>query len=264
VSGTDYVVEPLAVGWFCRNEECAVFNGDLKEFLLTCRTCGSPRPKKNEPLKDRGPWSHTRNGRSFYVLDPRVEDVCLDDVAHSLAYMNRWAGNVGTYSVAEHLVRASFACSPSDDQLAAYVGGNGEWGRWALRVFKLASCCHDAHEPYVTDLPRPMKLALRALERANRSSYDVIEERVQAVVCEALGTTMTLVHSAPVLHSDEVMLLTEHRDLMVGVGPGNTHVTPLVLDADVQPLDEKIVPWAPEVAKAKWIARYHELGGKLR
>lgn len=41
----EYVVEPLTEGWFCRNPTCGVFNGDAKEFFLSCRTCGSDRPK---------------------------------------------------------------------------------------------------------------------------------------------------------------------------------------------------------------------------
>lgn len=43
VSG--YVVEPLALGWYCPNADCGVFNGDEKVFLLKCRTCETGRPK---------------------------------------------------------------------------------------------------------------------------------------------------------------------------------------------------------------------------
>jgi hypothetical protein len=42
----DYIVEAMALGWFCRNPDCRVFNGDEKQFLLVCRCCGSPRPKR--------------------------------------------------------------------------------------------------------------------------------------------------------------------------------------------------------------------------
>ena len=38
-----YVVEPLALGWFC--VACGVFNGDAKEFLTRCRSCGAGRPE---------------------------------------------------------------------------------------------------------------------------------------------------------------------------------------------------------------------------
>jgi hypothetical protein len=39
-----YRVEPLAVGWFCPDPACGVFNGDAKVFLTACRACGSERP----------------------------------------------------------------------------------------------------------------------------------------------------------------------------------------------------------------------------
>lgn len=46
----EYVVEPLAEGWFCRNPVCGIFNGDAKEFLRTCRMCGSERPRNSTVL----------------------------------------------------------------------------------------------------------------------------------------------------------------------------------------------------------------------
>ena len=43
----DYVVEVLATGWYCRETSCAVWNGDMKVFLLECRACGAPRPRRS-------------------------------------------------------------------------------------------------------------------------------------------------------------------------------------------------------------------------
>jgi hypothetical protein len=48
----EYVRETgLVPGWLCHSTVCSggtpggVFNGDAKEFRLTCRCCGSPRPR---------------------------------------------------------------------------------------------------------------------------------------------------------------------------------------------------------------------------
>lgn len=41
----EYVTEALAWGFFCRR--CGAFTGDAKEFHVTCRCCGAPRPKHN-------------------------------------------------------------------------------------------------------------------------------------------------------------------------------------------------------------------------
>lgn len=53
----EYVVEPLATGFFCRNTACGAFNGDAKEFRLTCRACETPRPKMDllPPFTTRQP-----------------------------------------------------------------------------------------------------------------------------------------------------------------------------------------------------------------
>ena len=43
-----FVEEALGVGWYCRNLECQLFNGDGKERLLRCRGCGHERPRRGE------------------------------------------------------------------------------------------------------------------------------------------------------------------------------------------------------------------------
>ena len=39
----ELVVQALAAGWWCA---CGGFNGDAKEFRMTCRACDAPRPKR--------------------------------------------------------------------------------------------------------------------------------------------------------------------------------------------------------------------------
>lgn len=39
-----YIVEPLALGFFCR--ACSVWNGDQKEVRTTCRACETERPRQ--------------------------------------------------------------------------------------------------------------------------------------------------------------------------------------------------------------------------
>ena len=51
MSQEGYVVEPLALGWYCPNADCGVFNGDEKVFLLKCRTCETDKPKRNLPME---------------------------------------------------------------------------------------------------------------------------------------------------------------------------------------------------------------------
>lgn len=50
----------------------------------------------------------TFTGRRFWPLDPRIEDIDIQDIAHSLSLVCRWTGHTYCfYSVAEHSLRVS-------------------------------------------------------------------------------------------------------------------------------------------------------------
>jgi uncharacterized protein len=46
------------------------------------------------PPPNRGPWFQTFTGRAFFPLNPRPEDVVLEDIAHHLANICRFGGAV--------------------------------------------------------------------------------------------------------------------------------------------------------------------------
>src|ERR1051326_3663293 len=105
-----------------------------------------------------GDWMRTYTGVRFYPSDPRPDEIFIQDIAHSLSNMCRFAGHVKEfYSVAEHSVRVSLACHP-DDAL------------WGL--------LHDASEAYVVDMPRPIKRA------PFMHGYRLLEAKVSLAVCE--------------------------------------------------------------------------------
>src|SRR5690348_18006267 len=80
---------------------------------------------------------HTFTGRTFCPLDPKPEDIDIQDIAHALSCQCRFTGHSRKfYSVAEHCVRVSLLVSP-DLQLAALL--------------------HDASEAYLSDVARPIK-----------------------------------------------------------------------------------------------------------
>lgn len=68
--------------------------------------------------KDRGPYITTYTGR-FYFNDPRPDDFCIEDIAHSLAMTRRYSGHGRKeYTTAEHSVhiyRWLVACAASPD-----------------------------------------------------------------------------------------------------------------------------------------------------
>lgn len=183
------------------------------------------------------------SGTYFDYENPEVAQLTIEDVAHSLAYANRFAGQCRDpktgkrlfYSVAEHCVRMSHIVPPE----LAY-----------------AALLHEAGEATCGDVPGPLKRLLRdhAKTENNYLSYNDIEKRCQAVAMVRFGVGN---YDADRLKRfDLIMLATERRDLMRWDGmpwPG--------LEG-IEPHGGAIVPWPPQQAADEFVARYEELRPK--
>lgn len=105
----------------------------------------------------KGDWITTFTGKQFYPLDPRADDICIEDIAHHLAMKPRYGGACRKfYTVAEHCWHLSYM---SRDPLDALM--------------------HDASETYLQDLQRPIKPMVRG--------YAEIESSVMLVIAEKFG-----------------------------------------------------------------------------
>jgi len=154
-------------------------------------------------------------------MDPSVDEVRIEDIAHALSLQCRYAGHCTEfYSVAEHSVRASYIV-PQEDRL------------WALM--------HDASEAYLVDLPRPVK---RYSEIG--AHYKNAEERLMLVICAKFG--IDHVEPSSVKAADDIMLMTEKRDLMPN--------SPAKWRETSEPLAEIIRPWIPSVAEQRFLRRF--------
>jgi hypothetical protein len=91
------------------------------------------------------------------ILDP--DSICIEDIAHSLAYTPRFGGHLPLpYSVAQHSVHVMEQCSP-DLQLAALL--------------------HDASEAYIGDMPSPFKKLM--------PDYKKLEDNLMKVIAKKFG-----------------------------------------------------------------------------
>lgn len=175
------------------------------------------------------PFIETYTGSRFTPLQPRVEDVQLEDIAHALSHQCRFSGHTRLfYSVAEHSVRVSRAVQKA--------GGSQEEQLWGL--------LHDASEAYLVDVPKPLK------DSAFGELYREAEVRIMSVVCAAFQ----MVSEQPdlVTRADVWLLATEARDLMP-YRPENWG------ELRFQALEERIEPWSPQAAEQAFIRRYVEL-----
>jgi len=167
-------------------------------------------------------WIQTWSGIAFEPLNPRVEDVRVEDIAHSLSLICRFNGHCARhYSVAEHSLWAMCAEWAEanavahhyetwrlEDALEAFLN-ECEYGD-SSPVSALELLCHDRSEAYLCDLPRPLKQLKEA------AFYIDAEHTVDDVTRQALHLPNTIVaeHDALVKVVDLRMLITEKRDLM--------------------------------------------------
>ncbi len=111
-------------------------------------------------------WIETCTGIPFYPLDPRPEEISINDIAHALSLICRYNGHARYhYSVAQHSIYCSYL---------AMLRGHGP-------LVAMYALLHDAAEAYICDIPRPIKGEL--------TGYAQIEHDLQWKIFEAFGLT---------------------------------------------------------------------------
>ncbi len=170
-------------------------------------------------------WIQTASGGRFYPLDPKVEDVCIEDIAHALHLVCRFTGHVSKfYSVAQHSIIVASQV-PEADRL------------WGLM--------HDASEAYIADIASPLK---RTPEFAG---YREIEARIMRVICRRFG--MSEQEPASIREADLRVLATEKRDLMPRSETGTWGDLP-------EPFSHMVIrPWPDAVVKQTFLSHFNFL-----
>jgi hypothetical protein len=98
------------------------------------------------------------SGRWFDLLDPQNSEFTIEDIAHGLGNICRYAGQCRQfYSVAEHSLHVSFT----------------------VESYELEALLHDAAEAFLGDITRPLKQLL--------PDYKRIEKNVEAAIYERFG-----------------------------------------------------------------------------
>ena len=180
----------------------------------------------------------TFTGKSFDITQPSHKSVCLEDIAHHLAIINRYAGATRVpYSVAEHSVRMSYL----------------------TKGVPIINLLHDSAEAYLADIASPYKKGLGWIRDGQFISYKDAENDTLRVIGETLGIRNLFlnVKHKDIKIADRIMMATEVRDLM----PEGTANTPgfsyLIQDVDAD--NQRIKPWPWDLAEAEFIARFKEL-----
>ena len=137
----------------------------------------------------KGDWIQMQNGKPFWPLDPRIEEITIEDIAHSLSLQCRWNGHCREfYSVAQHCVLVAQEAQEIEPRAAL----------WGLM--------HDATETYLTDVPRPLKPLLQGYKEA--------EDALALSIIDKFNIPFDPAIDAAVHQADAVQLLLERNELL--------------------------------------------------
>lgn len=151
-------------------------------------------------------WIVTSSCTKFDLLDPKEDDILIEDICTSLSNLCRFTGHCKKhYSVAQHSVIGSL---------------------FVPKEFKLEFLLHDATEAYLGDVSSPLKKVL--------PEYKAIEKRLDRVIRRKFGLPE---EKSPVVEEmDQIMLATEARDIMPGCDFGYYATRAEPLKSRIRPL----------------------------
>lgn len=189
----------------------------------------------------KGHYMHTSNGKKYWPMDPRPEEVHIDVVAHHLATRCRYNGAVQHpvfrsrifYSVAEHSVLVS--------RYIEEVLGQPEYA--------LEGLLHDGSEAYNGDLIRPLKY-----DELFREPFKVVEERNERAGAERFG--LAYPYPKAVKLADEAVTNAEVAQIIVK-DPSEDWSSKLHDDSHMAPYQIEMMD--PFLAKQFFLLRYEEL-----
>jgi hypothetical protein len=178
------------------------------------------------------------SGRQIDPFAMTVDDILIEDVAHSLSNQCRWGGHcIEFYPVAQHSVHVAELILEVSTFMPAL---------WGL--------LHDASEAYLLDLIRPLK------RRPEFAYYRQLEAQVMAVICQKFG--LPLEEPSLVTAADNIMLAIEARDLMPALLAADLAPTLELLPPHSQWRKTSVRPMGPREAKKAFLDMFAILGGK--
>ncbi len=135
---------------------------------------------------------YTYSKIKFYPMDPKIEDIYIYDIAHSLSLMTRANGHCKYfYSVAQHSINCY------KEALA----------RNYSKKIQIACLLHDASEAYLSDIIRPVKNNLPDYLTAEKNLQDVIYRKF-------IKEDLTEYDLKKVKEVDDCLLYYEFMELM--------------------------------------------------
>lgn len=167
------------------------------------------------------------SGALFDFLDPKPEQIRIDDIARSLAYTYRWRGQTTHHiSVAQHSVLVS-----------RHVRNNG----FDYQI-QMQALLHDAAEAYTGDVPKPVKQHL--------PDFQAMELLIERAIFDRFNVSHPM---SPIVRiADSHVGRWEYRDLMPGTFYDDPIGNPPVMDV-----------WHPGAAMHQFLFLFWELSEEI-
>lgn len=166
------------------------------------------------------------SGVFFDYNNPDESDLGIEDIAHALAHVCRFAGHVSHfYSVAQHCVNTSFIVPPEH---------------------ALTALLHDTAEAFTNDLPTPLKTAVPA--------FKDLEVSIEASMSRRFGFEFPLPHAVRLA---DLQMLKAEKEALKPHASGEWEVL-----IGVHAPDDGLISlasWDPAIAKTIFLERYREL-----
>ncbi|MBS3652466.1 hypothetical protein KEU06_28165 [Pseudaminobacter sp. 19-2017] len=169
-----------------------------------------------------GPTITLASGHVFDFLDPHSSRFEIEDIAHGLAHVCRYAGQCRDfYSVAEHSILVSEV----------------------VEDYQFEALMHDAAEAFLGDVTRPLKQLLPDFKR--------IEADVEDAIFERFGLNRDF--KEVIKDADLRVLAAEQAQVMA---PGTAD---WAAEAGIVPAEIYVRYLTPREAKARFLERFREL-----
>lgn len=181
------------------------------------------------------PIIRTYTGKEVNPLDLHVEDICIEDIAHSLSLINRFNGHtIFPISVAQHSVFVSRLCEEQGEGLEGLL--------------------HDAAEAYLGDVTKWLK------QTPEMKAFRDAEDSAQTEIANRFGISEKM--SELVDWADRVMVRWEG---LQGFGPkfrigGGVHPNyPKLTAAEIKAIGLWI-PWSWKIAEQQFLTQFNKIG----
>lgn len=169
-----------------------------------------------------GPMIMLASGKWFDFLDPHGSDFDIEDIAHGLSNVCRYAGQCQHfYSVAEHSLLVS-------QQVEEYA---------------YEALLHDAAEAFMGDITRPLKQLVPEFKRIEAEIEDAITSRF----------SMRRDYRKAVKHADLQVLAAEQLQIMA---PG---CADWAREANIKPAPITVRSLSPDDARQEFLSQFYKL-----